>query len=463
MTATEIPAPSTGSTHPGLATSPIRSAFSPRRLAALSILSMLIASGCGNDASSSGAAGTNGAGGDGVAPFSGAVLCSNVFSEPRTGFARLVSDEELETGEEIEGVQGAIEVGGGIDCVVRDRSVFAFSLESPTATRYDEVDGALVEGETVSFANFGLTSMQGESVIVSDTDAYFVDTTSLQVILWNPSAMETVRSISLPVPPELPAGLRLIGINSLLVDDLLVIYSRYFTEQDVYAPLTDFWFFSTATGEVVATDVSECGALNYDGRVGFATNGDVYFGSRTRTVAEHALGLPGAPSPCAIRIRAGATEVDPNYFADLNALNGGLPTAALMYPAGEDRVFLVAYDSNTLPIDPNLTARELAALTNWNLYEWELGTEGPMTRVETFPTGIGFLDLRTYEGTGTTYAAVVAPDFSWTELVDVTKNPVETVFRFTNYVNLFARLGNERDAQMAQRIEPRGGLSVSPL
>ena len=68
------------------------------------------------------------------------------------------------------------------------------SVESPTFTRYDEVDGTLVEGPTVSFFNFGLTSVRGGfPVIVSDTKAYFAHGPTEQIIVWDPAAIRTAR------------------------------------------------------------------------------------------------------------------------------------------------------------------------------------------------------------------------------------------------------------------------------
>ena len=441
-------------------------AAGPVPLAALSMLSIALACGCGNNGGS-GSSDTNGngngsgaAGGNGAAPFSGAVLCANIFSADSTsGFIRLVSDEELETGEEIDGVQSAIEVGGGTDCAVQGRRVFSLNWESPTITRYDEANGALSRGPTVSLANFGLTSAIGShrTFFVSDTKAYFLDDDGFQIIVWNPSTMETIGSISLSVP-EVPEGLRPNALTGQLLDDgVLVVYDRYVDQQSVTASLTNFWFVDTETDQVVGTDgTEECGGLVPSAT---ATNGDLYIGSGPREASNYALDLPGSFRPCAVRIRAGTRELDTTFMADLNGLADGLPTNFVFAPTA-DRLLLVSYDSNSVPVDPTLTPRELGALENWIFYEWELGSEEPASRVENIPTSTGFVTPITYEGTGTSYLRVDAGDFSWTELVDVTKNPVETAFRFTNTVYLLARLGSDPDTRMAQQIEHRGGLSL---
>ena len=434
------------------------------------MLSFVLALGCGNDGES-GSSGTNGngsgaTGGDGFAPFSGAALCSLIFgADGNTGFVRLVSDAELEAGEPIDSTAGAIEVGGGVSCAVQDRSVFALNWESPTITRYDEEDGALVEGLTVSFANFGPTSLASDSrqtVLLSETKAYFLDISSSQIIVWNPSAMETIGAIPLTVA-EPPEGLTQNALRVNLIDGLLVAYNGYRNEQDILAARTDFWWIDPDTDEIVATDVTEqCG--NLQPIVSTTTNGDTYIGMSGVMAMEHALGLPGSVPPCAIRIRAGAREVDPTYLADFNALTGGLPTSGPI-PAGNDRGLLLAYDTSNVPIDPMLTARELAQVPSWNFYEWELGTEQPATLVESIPTGTGRADTREFEGK--TFLVQFAPGFGTTELFDLTQRPVETTFALTNATVVLARLGDEPDGRMAHRfptrVEGRSQWSLVPF
>lgn len=438
------------------------------RLAALSMLSFALAFGCGN-ANDTGTSGTNGngngtgatngggaTGGNGAAPFSGAVLCT-LASGPNgfSGFIRLVSDEELESDEEIDSLEGAIEIGGAASCTVQGRSVFVLSGESPIITRYDEVDGALVDAGTVSFANFGLGSLASfeQTVLLSETKAYYADPLFSQIIVWNPSAMETIGSIPLANSAE---GLQQLRMRINLIDDLVVVYVNNRNEQGIMVARTDFWFVDPATDTVVATDTTQqCGDLL--AVIATATSGDVYIGSNIGAAMEHVLGLPGSFPPCAIRIRPGAREVDPMYLADLNALTGGLP-AASPFPVGPDRAFLLAYNTDEVPIDPMLTVSELLSLENWDLYEWELGSEQPVTLVEGLPTSAA--RIGTIEFDGRTFLVRVAPDLSSTELVDLTERVGETVFTFTNGTLRLVRLGSEAGPRMAQRTEHGGGAGV---
>ena len=217
--------------------------------------------------------------------------------------------------------------------------MFALSFESPTIPRYDEVDGELVQGETVSFANFGLTSLASsdQTQLLSDTKAYFLDVSSSQIIVWNPSAMETIGSIPLAIPSP-PEGLRQWRLRFIAIDGQVVAYNDYLNEQDVLTARSDFWWIDPETDEVVGTDTTEqCG--NLQSSVSRATNGDVYIGMSGGAAMEHALGLPGSFPPCAVRIRAGAREVDFTYLADLNDLTG-FPTAGPISAASPRKLSL---------------------------------------------------------------------------------------------------------------------------
>lgn len=399
-------------------------------------------------------AGATGGGDDAL--FRGAVLCT-VGVAPAgdfNGWVRLVSDAELEGGEVIESTDGAIEVAGGVACAARGRSVFALSYEAPIITRYDEVDGALVEHERVSFANFGLTSLASapeQTVLISDTKAYFLDADQSQIIVWNPEQMVVIGAVPLTVA-EPPEGITPFSFRSTFIDGLLVAYNSYLNDQGIRAARSDFWFVDPATDEVVATDFTEqCGDLA-PMNVVTANNGDVYLGHGGWAAAEHALGLPGSFSPCLVRVRAGSREIDATYRPDLNALTGGLPTGGLI-PIGDARAILYGYNTNDVPVDPTLTALELLQTPNWDFYEWEVGTDEPAARVESIPSGTGRVALEEFDGR--TFLLIVAPDQASSELLDLTVRPVATSYTVRDVPVLLSRLGSEPQARMAQLLRTR--------
>lgn len=413
------------------------------RLGFAALLSTLgLASGCSDDATSDDSDASPGRVDASTPRFSGAVLCSLIFSpDGAQGYIRLVSDEELDSGAEIDATDGAVEFGGGAACAVWKRSVFGLSFEAPTITRYDEVDGALVPGETVSFAGFGITSLastSSQTVIFSDTKAYYLDIASSQIVVWNPRAMETITSIELEVSSP-PANLTPVSMRVNVFEGLLMLYNAYQNASDVLTSRTDFWFVDPATDTIIATDTTNaCG--NLQTTVATTRDGDVYIGPSAVAVMEHTLGLPGSFQPCAVRVKAGTREVDDSYVADLNTLAGGIPAAGPI-PVAPDRALLLAYDTGAMPVDDSMTARELTQVVNWNLYEWAVGTTTPAA---SFDSGLGTITGRGgvafYDGKP--FFLTRAADFSSTTYVDLAAEPPRAAFTFTGGTILVERLGD---------------------
>ena len=100
------------------------------------------------------------------------------------------------------------------------------------------------------------------------------------------------------------------------------------------------------------------------------------------------LGLPGSFPPCAIRIRAGAREVDPTYRPDLNTL-----------------------------------------------------TASPATLVEELPADTGVTGFDTFDGRGfLTRDDAATSTATW---FDLSQSPIRETLRFNGLVVNFARLGGE--------------------
>ena len=169
-------------------------------------------------------------------------------------------------------------------------------------------------------------------------------------------------------------------------------------------------------------------------------NGDTYFGSTGGDAINHALGFDGSFPPCAVRVRAGATEVDDTFVADLNQLTGVGPSAGPFAGSGNNG-YLLAYDENAIPVDPLLTAVEHTALDNGRFYEVELGSTTPATVVAELPVGQGIGGASTFDGRG--FLIRFARDFSSTSWFDVSQSPIEEAYRFNGAAPLFARFGEQ--------------------
>ncbi|MEM7135160.1 MAG: hypothetical protein AAF500_01205 [Myxococcota bacterium] len=401
--------------------------------------------GSGGVGASGGTGASDGGGGAGgtLSQSGGAALCSLTgFGLPGgpTGFVRVLSEAEIEAGGDIDATDNGIEVGGGVSCAVWRNSVYAASFQSPTITRYDLIEGELVEGDTVSFMNFGVVSLAGLSSqiqVFSDTKAYFFDPQFAQIVVWNPTTMTTVEAIQL-TGFDAPPGTVLSRVRAGRIDDRLVLWSTYVDDQGFSAPTSVFAFVDPETDEFVTDTVDTCGGLISEFVT--TTNGDTYIGSSAADAINHALGFEGTFPPCIVRLRAGATEVDATFLGDPNALTGIGPTGGPLAGSG-DAGFLVAYDESTMPLDPLRTGTEHTALENWLVYQVELGSTTPGTRVEALPAGQGVGGTTSFDGRG--FLTRTARDFSGTTFFDLSQTPVEETYRFNAAVALFARLGAE--------------------
>ena len=269
--------------------------------------------------------------------------------------------------------------------------------------------------------------------------------------------MTTIEAIPLSgfEPPE---GLLLSRIRAGRVGDRLLLWANYTNEEGFNVSRSVFAFVDSETDEFT-TDVTEaCGGF----LSAFVTtrNGDTYFGSTGGDAINHALGFEGTFAPCAVRVRAGASEVDDTFVANLNELTGVGPTGGPMAGSG-DNGYLLAYDETAIPVDPLLTSVQHTALENWRIYEVELGSTAPATLVEEIPVTQGIGGAATFDGRG--FLTGFTRDLSGTTYFDLSQRPITLTYTFTAAVSLFARLERAPLPRMAQTTVPRGALGGSPL
>jgi hypothetical protein len=255
---------------------------------------------------------------------------------------------------------------------------------SPTITRYTLDGGKLTRGETLSFAALGLRGVDGYNItIVSDTKAYVFDAPGLRAIAWDPSAM-TLPGVEIDL-----SGLEREGYSAEVIgapfaarrrgDRLLLPVGWW--DQD-YAPLeaAGLLVIDTASDEVVTIDEDDrcAGAFT---SVELAS-GDIYFfQSWLATMTLHTASTP-KPS-CALRIRAGAEEIDADGYLDLSALAGGRAANGGIPDGGEGFYFMAFHEERVTSTDP--TELQNASLeSNWHY--WHFDPEaGEAREVTTLP------------------------------------------------------------------------------
>ncbi|MEM9493994.1 MAG: hypothetical protein AAGC55_32905 [Myxococcota bacterium] len=92
----------------------------------------------------------------------------------------------------------ALEFSGRARAFAHEGDVMIMNSETGEITRYD-VDERLnlIEGETLSMTGLGITRFISAFIFISPTRAYYVDSNTLQLVVWNPQTMELVSNFSI--------------------------------------------------------------------------------------------------------------------------------------------------------------------------------------------------------------------------------------------------------------------------
>jgi hypothetical protein len=206
-------------------------------------------------------------------------------------------------------------------------SVYAASLTEPTLVRWEvRGEGDFVEHETLSFADLGLqrASSAARAPIFSDEKSYFVDSAQNQLVIWNPSEMSLLGTISLGDVEE--GGLKPQAEWRLLVrgDKLVVILN--FSDADDWTVLGEsvtVVTVDTKTDEVI--DRREQSRSSLLALSSESSDGTAYFSPYSTYVALREIGPKHGATPFVARILPGDTTFDPDYSLDLSELVGGRP------------------------------------------------------------------------------------------------------------------------------------------
>jgi hypothetical protein len=341
--------------------------------AALSALALVA---CGDDG-----------GGDGPtrAPYA---LATTLFSpEGATTLLTLVDDPSVPATLD---TSRAIEIGGAAALFGSDgQSVFAVgSSDGAVITRFEVgADGALTEGPRMSLAAAGIDSAfrrPGLVPFVSPTKAYWFDETSLQAVIWDPSAMAITGSISLAAAAR-DGWLLELGEQVVIRDGLAFLGAIYRGGDDLESGQAAVLVVDTATDQLV--DVARddrCGDAHH---IVTAADGALYVASGALAANMHALQRPaGYPAPCLLRILPGQRGFDPAFHVALPDLVGGRSAGRLVLgPNGTAFVLALHTDLLSAPLGPETPLFDPWDATTWRWWRVALGAATPGTLDEGVP------------------------------------------------------------------------------
>lgn len=345
-------------------------------------------------------------------------ISASVFGEEgNTSYVALLPS--LDAGNSID-YSRVLEVGSASSIFGPQRGAF-FAVgvdEAPTVTKYEiTADESFVERQTIDFSGYGLGYMWRDPGLVpflAANKAYVIDNRELMVVIWNPAAMEILGSFSLAEVEDPAYPLTRFEIDPTFRGDELVVLVSHSTEDDEGAPYSSVMTIDTVNDRITGVVREErCGGL-WDSVKD--SKGDIYFASGTWDAAQNRVfGGEVETAPCIVRIRAGESGFDPDYFVDASSIGGS--AAGGIVSGGGDTAYIKVLDETALP---PIDAEDFDAVWGGEVWRWwrfELGSSAPATPVTGLPLSNGGGGELMVENK--TYVRNATADFASTTLLDM--------------------------------------------
>ena len=289
--------------------------------------------------------------------------------------------------------------------------------EEPTITRFDvSADGVPVEAGTLSLLAYGIANTwidPGLVPILSETKAYIIDSSQMQVIVWNPSTMTVTGSFPLE-GVSLPDHETLFEPDPTLRDGHLLIGALH-NRGDVTATVSTLVVLDVESdGPVRVARDERCGGL-WDSVLD--SRGDVYLATGVWDAAQNrTLGDAISGTPCLVRVKAGQTEFDPEYFVEMSTFAAGRTAGALVGGAG-DQAFIKVLDEAGLGEIGAESFDDVWSGAHWQWWRIQLGSSAAAEATGSMPPSAAASGMLSVDGTA--FVRNAAADFSETTLLDM--------------------------------------------
>jgi hypothetical protein len=269
--------------------------------------------------------------------------------------------------------------------------VFVSTGGAPELTKYKlGQNNKLDKVGSISFQDKGVQSIgeyAGQLQILSATKAYYFDTRTAQVIVWDPTAL-TVKST--------------IDLKSLIIADATLTFTSTLAVRDGSRILIPAGWRSSNNQKVISEaavvvldTTTDTVNIVRDTRCGYvrdavkAADGKVYLATEAWGSSVFRLNPDFAPKPCLLRLKADLSGFDEAYYKELNSF-ANAPTGSLMQ-SKDGKVYTRVLDEAKAGIGPMTSARALASLPVWKWAEVTLGDAPTVTLVADAPYSTGSL------------------------------------------------------------------------
>jgi hypothetical protein len=345
-----------------------------------------------------------------------AIASTSFGPEGETSYVALVPSLSASTSIDYDRV---LQVAGGASVFGQSGGRF-FGLgkgEEPTITRFDvSADGVPVEAGTLSLLAYGIANTwidPGLVPILSETKAYVIDSSQMQVIVWSPSTMTVTGSFPLE-GVSLPDHETLFEPDPTLRDGQLLIGALH-NRGDVTATVSTLVVLDVESDRLVRVARDErCGGL-WDSVLD--SRGDVYLATGVWDAAQNrTLGDAISGTPCLVRVKAGQTEFDPEYFVEMSTFAAGRTAGALVGGA-RDQAFIKVLDEAGLGEIGAESFDDVWSGAHWQWWRIQLGSSAAAEATGSMPPSAAASGMLSVDGTA--FVRNAAADFSETTLLDM--------------------------------------------
>lgn len=301
----------------------------------LAVSALYPMSGCGNDEAEP----TRGS--RGTSP---AVMLSVIGTSPDDRMTYVGAFPEVPKGEV--GVDTMVEFGDAYFYTF-DGSIFVWEREVATITRYEVTDDyQLVKGNKVSFASHGL-KFDGELTFISPSRAYMMVASQGIVVVWDPSTMEVTStfSVDIPVREGLDTFPIQIGVSAGRV--YWAFISMNYDALKLYPKNVVAFAPTDADGPVTVIEDDRC-VPSLGGYI--VSSADIYlFGGADADVIATYNKTESYPASCVLRVNAGDSAFDADYFLNLKDVTGS-PSVVGSWRIDDENILARVWDAaDSLP------------------------------------------------------------------------------------------------------------------
>ncbi|MBX2810776.1 MAG: DUF4374 domain-containing protein [Myxococcales bacterium] len=250
----------------------------------------------------------------------------------------------------------AREFSGGPHILIREGAFFVHLLNEPVIEKYTVDENGIISDEPVrlNLQNTGATRMDYGNVLVSENIAVSIMTDVQKAVVWNPTDMTIVGEIDISALDR--EGYELETWTTVAIDGKVYVPGRYWTPDPEYRVLDIVSMTILDPENLTIVTTAEDDRCSSGGAAALGADGNIYvLGDGRNNTAQIRAELNNEEiiDGCLLRILAGETDFDEDYYYSIPELTGGLQPITEMSNGGPGASFGFSrmYDPSLLPED----------------------------------------------------------------------------------------------------------------